>query len=689
MKLLTAWLLVLPALLCGCGQSDGGAAGFALAVRQQFAAGSPSVRGPARPQARVLAASSGRPKLNQVRSWVYALASNTDTPGFPSLIANSSFDMVIMGGGSYDSPLDRATTDPSGTKLLMGYLDIGSAAAYQYPEFFVNGTVPSWFGNQVPGWPGLYSVQYWNPLWEQAVLAKIDTIIARGYDGVFLDVLDADSDWSANNAGGNAVYPQAVQAMEQLLADIRQHIGTKALDHPFYLIGNNPTGVAMDNPAALKNLDAILCEWVYYSGSSSNGLDTQYQGTSTANWIKQTIAPIYAQSGLTIFGNDYPPLTDPSQVFLGFDLYSQLGWVPSVMQATNPISVFSTGPMLWSAVPGNPVVHGSNQLKNFITGSQVASTTLVGGDQGDVFLGGPGQNTITGGLGDDTIYAHPAAAAFKNRLTLKISANNFGATTPSIVVKVNGQVAVASTPITAVYGSDVQTFSIDTTAFGAPQSLELDVSGTSYTSSSVYSNVMIEEIAYEGSLTDLATGTYSNGHASAGYTYTNNGTVTFGAASFSGATYLANTSSSIDGGGGRNTVVYRGPYASYSIAPQSDGSWLVTGSATAEGPDVLKNVQHLVFADAQTDLGVPPAVTTTQAFAFAAAAYPSLFSGAPETGSYAQFDYAYFPDTQNYVALDRSGGVWVLGGFTNHAVTFVGMLANLAPTIQAWQASAH
>jgi uncharacterized protein (TIGR01370 family) len=684
MKMYGACLLWAAALLCGCSQTDDGSAAFAAAVRKQFTIVRPASLQP-QPQPRIAAAATVKPTLAQVRSWVYALGSNTDTAGFPSLVAGSSYDMVVMGGGSYDSPLDRSTTDPSGTKLLIGYLDIGSAAAYQYPEFFVNGATPSWFGNQVIGFPGLYSVQYWNPLWEQAVFAKLDTIIARGYDGVLLDVLDANLNWSANNPLGNPVYANAVQAMEQLLADIRQHVNAKGLDHPFYLIGNNPTGVAMDNPAALKSLDGAENEWVYYTGTPTSGFT--YQGTGTAAWIRQVLAPVYAEAGIVMFGNDYPHVTDASQVFPDLDFYSRLGWVPSVIEGLSPTSVFTSGPVLWSATPANPVVHGSTALKNFITGGRVASTTLVGGDHGDVFLGGPGHNRITGGARDDTIYAHPAAAALRNRLTLNISANDFGATTPSLVIKVNGQVAVDSTPISAAYGTNVQAFSIDTTPFGALQSVELDVSGTSYTNSSIYSNVMIEDISYDGTPVDLTSGAYSDGRSSGGYTYSNNGSVTFGAGSFTGATDQANTSSVIDGGGGRNTVVYRGAYAGYSIVPQPDGSWLVTGSATAEGPDLLTRVQHLSFADAETDLGAPPAISGARAFAYAAGNYPQLFAGAAITGSYAQFDYAYFPDTQNYVAVDKSGGVWVLGDFTNHAVTFVGMLANFVPAIQTWEDS--
>jgi hypothetical protein len=61
--------------------------------------------------------------------------------------------------------------------------------------------------------------------------------------------------------------------------------------------------------------------------------------------------------------------------------------------------------------------------------------------------------------------------------------------------------------------------------------------------------------------------------------------------------FLHDISDTIAGGPGTNTVVYRGASSDYTIAKQSNGSYLVTISATAEGPDVLTNVQNLQFTD--------------------------------------------------------------------------------------------
>ena len=66
--------------------------------------------------------------------------------------------------------------------------------------------------------------------------------------------------------------------------------------------------------------------------------------------------------------------------------------------------------------------------------------------------------------------------------------------------------------------------------------------------------------------------------------------------------YLANTSDTIDGGGGTNTVVYRSSSNYYTVTKQADGSWVVVPGVTAEGPDTLKNIQNIQFSDKTVSL---------------------------------------------------------------------------------------
>jgi RTX calcium-binding nonapeptide repeat (4 copies) len=244
-------------------------------------------------------------------------------------------------------------------------------------------------------------------------------------------------------------------------------------------------------------------------------------------------------------------------------------------------------------------VSGKPGFTNYLAGGVAPTATLTGADQGDFFVGGPGQNTIVGGPGNDTIYAHPAHAAYKGLLTFSLSSTiKGGATTPSVAIAINGQTAIPATPVTASYGSSTQVISAALAPYPSISSMSLTVTNASYTDQGNFSNVEIQGILCNGVEVNLQAGTYSSGGSNNGFTYTNNGTVTFPATAFSSASpYLANTSDTIDGGGGTNTVVYRSASNYYTVTKQADGSWVVVSGVTAEGPDTLKNIQNIQFSD--------------------------------------------------------------------------------------------
>ena len=127
------------------------------------------------------------------------------------------------------------------------------------------------------------------------------------------------------------------------------------------MLGNNPVDVAQQYPSALKNLDAIMNESVYYSNS-------QFGPQSANVGFINTLAPIYNSSGLVILGNDYPVLTDYADDLQSFEYYTSMGWVPSVQDLTNNQweQMYSTGPFMFMAVPKNITVTGSPNLLSWI-----------------------------------------------------------------------------------------------------------------------------------------------------------------------------------------------------------------------------------------------------------------------------------------------------------------------------------
>ena len=83
-------------------------------------------------------------------------------------------------------------------KIVLCYLSIGEAESYRF--YWKNAWVtnpPSWLGPVNPAWPGNYKVKYWiNAWWETALRPYLDTILAQGFHGVYLDIIDAYYYWS-------------------------------------------------------------------------------------------------------------------------------------------------------------------------------------------------------------------------------------------------------------------------------------------------------------------------------------------------------------------------------------------------------------------------------------------------------------------------------------------------------------
>lgn len=81
------------------------------------------------------------------------------------------------------------------------------------------------------------------------------------------------------------------------------------------------------------------------------------------------------------------------------------------------------------------------------------------------------------------------------------------------------------------------------------------------------------------------------------------------------------------------------------------------------------------------------AITDNQVFAYAEANYPDIFTGAATAGQYQQYNYRYYPTSQNYLAVDTSGVIFILGPYTGGVITSVGPVTAYASTITAWEAT--
>ncbi len=168
---------------------------------------------PLYPTAPIDANASDVATLAEARNFLYLL--NPDSARFPTrpdylaAVAATDYDVVILdlfhedadGNPTSLTAADLAeirTKGRGGSRLLVCYLSIGEAESYRYywhAAWTRASGRPSWLAEENPDWPGNYKVEYWDPEWQAILLgsdgAYLDRILAAGFDGVYLDIIDA------------------------------------------------------------------------------------------------------------------------------------------------------------------------------------------------------------------------------------------------------------------------------------------------------------------------------------------------------------------------------------------------------------------------------------------------------------------------------------------------------------------
>ena len=143
--------------------------------------------------------------LGEVRNFLYLI--NPEQFGteeeFIQAIAATNYDLLIMDLFSADnvpfteSEVGRLKEKANGgRRLVVAYMSIGEAEDYRYywkSEWKKD--PPAWLDGENPAWEGNYKVSYWEGEWQEIIYgggdSYLDRILEAGFDGVYLDIIDA------------------------------------------------------------------------------------------------------------------------------------------------------------------------------------------------------------------------------------------------------------------------------------------------------------------------------------------------------------------------------------------------------------------------------------------------------------------------------------------------------------------
>lgn len=190
-----------------------------------------------------------------------------------------------------------------GERIALGYVNVGEIETYR--DYWSDAVRADAAGRKEAfAWRGPKSnegellAKYWTPQWEEILFARVDRIMAQGYDGVFLDdvlhyftfaagLLAPGSAWSDSGAPSGATgFARAMMRLVRKVAD-----RARAHDREALVVVNNGGYIGRDAGADR-------------SGAGPSAFDI-YRAGIDGVLVENMFAPNASPEALTVIGEDY------------------------------------------------------------------------------------------------------------------------------------------------------------------------------------------------------------------------------------------------------------------------------------------------------------------------------------------------------------------------------------------------
>ena len=178
-------------------------------------------------------------------SFAYILQADSFAKTKPTVVAKlkeSGRDWIVLdatftGNTPWEqTDLDTIRSGKAGRKVV-AYLSIGEAEDYRsywHSDWVSNGkptaAAPAWLGIENPEWKGNYQIKYWSADWQKLMLAAVDDAMARGFDGVYLDIVDGFQTYEQGADGylDDRINPDTKQSYRRDMVDWVKAIAARA-----------------------------------------------------------------------------------------------------------------------------------------------------------------------------------------------------------------------------------------------------------------------------------------------------------------------------------------------------------------------------------------------------------------------------------------------------------------------------
>ncbi len=200
---------------------------------------------------------------NTIQNWAYWL----DNPNLKQL-GTTPFELLVIdysADGSAQKAFSSAQIDTlrhsTCQRRVVAYLSIGQAESYRgyWQQGWQKGS-PAWLDAPDPHWSRNFWVHYWDANWQQIIYRYLDDIIAAGFDGVYLDRVDA---YEESYAAGHE------DDMVRFVTDIAHYARAHSpRGEDFGIIVQNAEGLAAQHLEYVRTVTGIGREEVYVQATN-------------------------------------------------------------------------------------------------------------------------------------------------------------------------------------------------------------------------------------------------------------------------------------------------------------------------------------------------------------------------------------------------------------------------------------
>jgi len=207
----------------------------------------------------------------------------------PERIGETSFDLLIVSiniAGNSPEVIPQLKDSSGGEKIILAYMSIGQAEDYRfYWQTEWKDNPPTWLDSSDPDWVGDYWVKYWEDDWQAIIYGSpegyLDRLIALGFDGVYLDRVDAYeyyqsqgresaaqdmvefilefTEYAREQRPGFGVFPQNSEELGRLFPDYLEAMTGIGVEDLYY---GNPRDHEPSPAEWTLEREEILLEWV-------------------------------------------------------------------------------------------------------------------------------------------------------------------------------------------------------------------------------------------------------------------------------------------------------------------------------------------------------------------------------------------------------------------------------------------